>query len=228
MTEIDVPEHASTKRGRGRPPKTAEQRDDGNRRRDLVRAAAKLFRQQGYEATTTRDIAAAVGMQSGSPFYHFGSKADLLVAVMEDGMRDGLARVQATVAAHQQHDAVAQLRALMRTHLDVLWGPGSDFIPVMLQEWRVLKPSQTKGINALKDAYEGHWTPVLKALKRQGRLRGEVGLIRLFLFGALNWSIKWFDARGSASLDELTDAAVLMWLHDAPDPQVGGGKDGTV
>lgn len=228
MTAKVLALNPAPKRPRGRPPKTAEQRDDGNRRRDLVRAAAKLFRQHGYDATTTRDIAAAVGMQSGSPFYHFGSKADLLVAVMEDGMRDGLARVQATAQQVQDQSAARQLRALVRTHLDVLWGPGSDFIPVMLQEWRVLKPTQTKGINALKDAYEGHWTPLLQSLKAQGRLRGDVGLVRLFLFGALNWTIKWFDARGSASLDELADAVMVMWLHDEPEPETGGGQDGTV
>lgn len=202
------------KRPRGRPPKTAAQRDDGNRRQALVRAAAKLFRLQGYDATTTRDIAAAVGMQSGSPFYHFGSKTELLAAVMEDGMRDGLARLEATLSTVQGAAPEAQLRALVRTHLDVLWGPGSDFIPVMLQEWRVLKPAQKQGIQALTAAYEGHWTPVLQALQVSGRLRGDVALLRLFLFGALNWTLKWFDARGRASLDELTDTVMQMCLHD--------------
>ena len=39
-----------------------------------LRAAAKLFVEKGFDATTTRDIAEAVGMRSGSPFYHFRSK----------------------------------------------------------------------------------------------------------------------------------------------------------
>ena len=41
----------------------------------LLKAAARLFRRKGFDATTTRDIAAAVGMHAGSPFYHFKSKA---------------------------------------------------------------------------------------------------------------------------------------------------------
>jgi len=40
-----------------------------------------LFVQQGFEGTTIRDIATAVGMRSGSPFYHFKSKHDLLQAM---------------------------------------------------------------------------------------------------------------------------------------------------
>jgi AcrR family transcriptional regulator len=40
---------------------------------------ARLFRRKGFDATSTRDIAAAAGMQSGSPFYHFKSKQALLL-----------------------------------------------------------------------------------------------------------------------------------------------------
>ena len=89
---------ASPKR-RGRPPKAPEQRDDGNRRLELIRAAAKLFRRKGFDATSTRDIAAAVGMHSGSPFYHFKSKLALLHAVMEEGMRGAISRAEQILAS---------------------------------------------------------------------------------------------------------------------------------
>src|SRR5829696_10298049 len=86
------------KRPRGRPRKTLEDRDDGNRRGELLRSAARLFRRKGFDATSTRDIAAAVGMQSGSPFYHFKSKGALLFAVMEEGMRSAIARQEQALA----------------------------------------------------------------------------------------------------------------------------------
>ena len=56
--------------------------DAGNRRGDILRAAGKLFREKGYKATTIRDIAGAVNMRSGSPFYHFKTKHDMLLAVV--------------------------------------------------------------------------------------------------------------------------------------------------
>src|SRR3954470_1346296 len=104
---------AAPKRPRGRPRKTPDERDDGNRRLHLVRAAARLFRRQGFDATSTRDIAAAVGMHSGSPFYHFENKGDLLYAVMEQGMRSALERQAAVLVPD---DAPAdQLRRLIRS-----------------------------------------------------------------------------------------------------------------
>src|SRR6059058_2877048 len=92
---------AAGKRPRGRPRKTLDERDDGNRRRALLVGAARLFRRKGFDATSTRDIAAAVGMQSGSPFYHFRSKGALLFAVMEEGMRAAIARQERVVAVHR-------------------------------------------------------------------------------------------------------------------------------
>src|SRR5207244_221230 len=89
---LSPPVAAPAKRPRGRPRKTLDERDEGNRRQQLIRAAAKLFRRKGFDATSTRDIAAAVGMHAGSPFYHFESKSALLYAVMEEGMRSAMER----------------------------------------------------------------------------------------------------------------------------------------
>ena len=108
-------ELAEPKRARGRPKKTEGERDDGNRRQALISAAAQLFKRQGYDATSTREIAALVGMQSGSPFYHFGNKQDLLLAVMVEGMQQAIARQHAacthtTAAAVQRRPRLAGAR----------------------------------------------------------------------------------------------------------------------
>ena len=218
---MDTPSPA--KRTRGRPKKTADERDDGNRRQALISAAAQLFKRQGYDATSTREIATQVGMQPGSPFYHFGNKQDLLLAVMVEGMEQAIARQQAACAlASSQETDSERLRRLIRHHFDVLLGPDSDFIPVMLYEWRSLAPAQRKTITQLKDAYEAAWIPVLQALHDKGQLQAPVGLARLMIFGALNWSVQWYEpARKNskaarASLDELTQTALQLFLRDLP------------
>ena len=206
---------ATEKRPRGRPRKTPDERDDGNRRVELLHAAARLFHKKGFDATSTRDIAAAVGMHSGSPFYHFKTKNTLLYAVMEEGMRSALARQGAVLqaAAASAPDAGALLRILVRSHFEVLLGPGSDFIPVMLYESRALTARQRILLARLQRDYEAVWEPVLQALCESGRLNGPLKLVRLLIFGALNWSVKWFDARKGASLDDLSDAAMALFLQ---------------
>jgi AcrR family transcriptional regulator len=209
-------EPAPAKRPRGRPRKTVADRDDGNRRQELLRSAARLFRRRGYHATSTRDIAAAAGMQSGSPFYHFKSKGALLFAVMEEGMRGAIARQNDMLQqANASGPVVAVLlRLLVRHHFDILLGPGSDFIPVMLYESRSISPRQRTLLAQLQSEYEAPWMPVLAALHRAGRLRTDVKLARLLMFGALNGSAQWYDRRQGATLDQLAQAAVQLFFGE--------------
>jgi AcrR family transcriptional regulator len=200
-------------RPRGRPKKPPEALDEGNRRQQLLHAAARLFRQKGFAATTTRDIATAAGMRSGSPFYHFENKAALLFAVMEQGMRGALqlqAAALQSVPAGTAPEAV--LRTLVRAHFDVLLGAGSDFIPVMLYEWRSLSVAQRAGIAKLQRAYEAAWADVLQALAAAGCIRADARIARLMMLGALNWSVQWYKPNQGASLDELTDQAMQLFI----------------
>jgi len=212
--DMPVSPLAAPKRPRGRPRKTREELDDGNRRRELLNTAARLFRRKGFHATSTRDIASAVGMHSGSPFYHFESKGALLAAVMEEGMRTAIARQGAALeAVGERVPASQRLRVLVRNHFDVLLGPGSDFIPVMLYEARSLTPRQRRVIADLQSEYERAWTPVLEQLLAVGKLKGDAKLARLLIFGALNWSAQWYDRRKGATLDDLTDAALALFIR---------------
>jgi len=204
---------AAERRPRGRPRKTVQDRDDGNRRQEVLKAAARLFRRKGFHATSTRDIASAAGMQSGSPFYHFKSKGALLYAVMEEGMRSAILRQQAAIDSAAEGPREC-LRLLIRNHFDILLGPGSDFIPVMLYESRSITARQRALLAQLQSEYEAPWMPVLEALCGAGLLRADVKLARLLIFGALNWSAQWYDRRKGASLDELAGAALELFIGE--------------
>jgi TetR/AcrR family transcriptional regulator, cholesterol catabolism regulator len=86
----------------------------------------------------------------------------------------------------------------------------------MLYESRSLSARQRSELAHLQREYEGAWVPVLQALHASGRLRGDVGLARLLIFGALNWSVQWFKPNKRASLADLTDAALALFIHEEP------------
>ena len=190
-----------------------------NRRSDLVRAAAQLFRQKGFDATTIRDIAGAVGMRSGSPFYHFASKHELLLAVMEEGLRLGLERTRAEVDAAGL-DAVARFRRLVRAHFGILHETGSDFIPVMLYDWRSLPAQHRRRIVELKDRYDAIWQDAIDVLHVEGRLAGDPRIARLMILGAINYSATWYRARPrghrGVDLDTLAAETAALFLREEP------------
>ncbi len=180
-------------------PATAE---EPNRRADIVRAAGRLFAEKGYSATTIRDIAGAVDMRSGSPFYHFKTKHDMLRAVV----LEGIAAIDEAVsrAAGSGKSPRATFETMLRAHLDQLLGSaGRDFAATLLHESRHLDPAVRAEVTALKDHYETMWQKVLKDLKRAGLIEEEDALTRLFLMGALNWTAQWYRPDGPRSIEQI-------------------------
>jgi AcrR family transcriptional regulator len=197
------------KRGRkpGSPNSTPP--SDASRREELLRAAAHLFVEKGFEATTTRDIANAVGMRSGSPFYHFRSKQDLLKAAMAEGLETGYHRLQAAIEGIDEPEK--RLRILIRTHLSNLL-EGECEAPMLLFESRSLDAAARAEIAAITDRYQKPWQETLDELAASGRLKSAQAPVRLLLFGMLNWTPQWYRADGGLSLDQMTDGVMTLLL----------------
>ncbi|MBK7423196.1 MAG: TetR family transcriptional regulator [Propionivibrio sp.] len=194
---------------RGRKPRSAVP-PEANRREELLHAAARLFVEKGFDATTTRDIAQAVGMRSGSPFYHFRSKQDLLKAAIADGLETGYRRLQAAVEGID--DAEQRLRIMIRTHLGNLL-EGECQAPMLLYETRSLDAAARAEIATITDRYQKPWQSTLDALALSGRLRGSAPPVRLYIFGMLNWSTQWYRPDGALSIDQLSECAIDMLLE---------------
>lgn len=198
------------------PRKRMSGEDDGSRRTQLLRASARLFREKGYDGTSVRDIAQATGMQSGSWVYHFATKQDILAAVMDEGLVDALVRIEAIAAqALPPREKFAQL---VRAHLETLLGPGQDFIPVVLYEWRSLAPTARRRIKVLLKRYEHTWSKVIAALQQNGDWPGGTKIDALLLFGALNWITRWYDDRRALDLDALTGECIRFFLRGKAAP----------
>lgn len=183
---------------------------DGNRRADLIRVSARLFREKGFDGTTTRDIASAVGMRSGSPFYHFKSKQQILAAVMEEGLVAGLeasAKIMASELPTRE-----KFRTLVHSHLETVLADGHDFIPVLLYEWRSLSPDLQAHIIDLKDQYDRLWQQMLSRLKQDKLIRNDGKVVRLLLLGAINYSAQWYKPGKGLSIDQLADQAVEFFM----------------
>lgn len=79
MNTRDLPTQPSPPRGRGRPPA----QDDADPRAELLDQAETMFSERGYAATSVRSIAEAAGVTPAMVHYYFGSKRELLIAVLD-------------------------------------------------------------------------------------------------------------------------------------------------
>nr|WP_282450713.1 TetR/AcrR family transcriptional regulator [Marinobacter xestospongiae] len=181
--------------------------DPASARGRLLKEAAKLFRDKGYERTTVRDLAAAVGIQSGSLFHHFRSKEDILKAVMVETIQLNTALMRAAVEAADSHED--KLRALIRAELESVLGQTGEAMAVLVFEWRSLSDGAQAEVLALRDIYEQLWLDVLATLAEAGTIKADAFVVRRLLTGALSWTITWYRPDGGMDLAELTDQVML-------------------
>lgn len=177
-------------------------RDDSQDR--VLDAAAALFRARGFSATTVREIAAAAGILPGSLHYRFATKESLLIALMERAVEHAMAAVRDAVAGCR--DPLERLRLGLRAHMRILLS-GDDAIYVLLYEWRSLTGGRREAIVRLRDRYEAFWDGLLHHAAGAGCLRDgvDLGLLRMFSFGAINWAAQWYSPEGRRTPDEIAD-----------------------
>lgn len=183
--------------------------DDSPRGR-VLRAAAHLFRTQGFERTTVRDLARVVGIQSGSLFHHFKTKEDILCAVMEEAITYNTTRMAEAVASGKTPRE--QLHGLIRAELESINGDTGDAMAVLVYEWGALSPDNQARFLKMREHYETLWLEVLAAARAQGLIAHDPFVWRRLISGAISWTVTWYRQSGPVSLDALADMVLEMAL----------------
>lgn len=174
----------------------------------LLNAAARLFQDKGFARTTVRDIAAEVGILSGSIFHHFRNKEALLCEVMLEVTRVARARMAAAVS--EEEGARERLLACIRCELEAIHGLAVPGFPILVSEWRSLSAENQRAVLVERDRYEAIWLFCLEA-RPAGSGVSDPQLARKLILGALAHSHSWFKPRNRGlTLNGLAEQALLM------------------
>ena len=145
------------------PPSAPPARDETHpSRRAVLDAAARLFRHQGYAATSLRDIAEVAGMQAGSLYYHFDSKEEIVAEVLRTGIETVLHAVEAAVREARARGVGGSglLEVAIRAHLESLLRV-SDYTSADVRIYAHVPPAIRRQNLALRDRYEEVWRRLL-------------------------------------------------------------------
>ena len=168
-------------------------------RQTILETAARLFRHEGYSATTLRAIAGACGMQAGSLYYHFASKDEIVSAVLDIGVQRVFDAVRADVEALPANASLSTtLQCAIGAHLKALLH-AHDFTSANIRILGQVPEPVRASHRALRRRYERYWRDMLLRLQQRGEIRPGPDLRRtvFYLFGAMNWATEWYDASKS-------------------------------
>jgi TetR/AcrR family transcriptional regulator, cholesterol catabolism regulator len=174
-------------------------------RQEILRTAARLFQQRGYDATSMNDVAAALKLSKGGLYHHFQSKDEILYEIMNHAMEITQERVLNPVRGIA--DAEERLRALIRLHIEVVLSPRDREITVMLHENHPLPPALRKRINARKKDYihflESLMTEVQSKTQNQAKGKVSPRAAAFALLGMINWIYQWHKPEGELQAQNL-------------------------
>ena len=166
-------------------------------RHKILDASAKLFREQGFSATTLRQIANRSKMKAGSVYYYFDSKNQILDEVLKIGIKVVFEAVEKAVDALPENaSGRARLEAAVAAHLHTLLRY-SDYTSANIRIFgQVSRTSQNRN-RAIRRTYAEYWNGLLQHAKDSGEISpdADLSLIRLFLLGSVNWSVEWYDPK---------------------------------
>ena len=175
-------------------------------RQEILRTAARLFQQRGYDATSMNDVAAALKLSKGGLYHHFQSKDEILFEIMDHAMEITQERVLDPLRGIA--DPEERLRTLIRLHIEVVLSPRDREITVMLHENHPLPPSLRKRINARKKEYI-HFLENLMAEVQRARGTPRTGgtvsprAAAFALLGMINWIYQWYKPEGDLQAQNL-------------------------
>src|SRR6202046_175588 len=129
-------------------------------RQEILRTAARLFQQRGYDATSMNDVAAALKLSKGGLYHHFQSKDEILFHIMSHAM--DITEERVIKVARRIENPEERLRTLIRLHIEVVLSEEDREITVMLHENHPLPPALRRKINGRKKDYI-HFVEILIA-----------------------------------------------------------------
>lgn len=175
---------------------------------------ARLFAKKGFAATTTRELARALGITNGTFYHYFETKEDLLLQICNESLTNIIEHVGAAV--ENAATAPNKVEALIRAHVLAMLGD-QDLHKTMLTELASLSGGRRAAVTARRDDYSRLVRVVLEGAQREGVIRDDISAhtLTLLLLNMLNWTIFWFDRRGELTAEGLADAMAATFIDGA-------------
>ena len=103
------------------------------RRQQILAAAQRCFRRNGFHSTSMQDVIAEAGLSVGAVYRYFKSKDDLITSIAETVL-DGADQIFEDLASHNPPESLLETMARALSFVDTQTGPEGIF-PLALQVW---------------------------------------------------------------------------------------------
>ncbi len=179
-----------------------------DRHREILEAAAVLFAERGYAATSVRDIGERVGLLGGSLYHYIKSKEALFVKIHDIALQ--VAEDMIRVAIQETEDPWKRLSAAVVTMLEIQLDPDSLTMPLM-SDFQSVPPVVRERLVTKRDAFEQIFVQLVDDLPLAPNLDRRI--YRLLLLTLLNNVSSWY-RQGRLTPYDIARQIVSVFYHE--------------
>jgi len=163
---------------------------DSNRKTQILKGAARLFRKRGFTATSMRDIASELQIEAPSLYNHIRGKQEILQILLLELARSftsGMKIIKNSTLSHEE-----QLERLIRLHVE-LTIEHPNGMALLTSDWVHLEEPAFGQFTSMRDEYELAFRNILiEAFKNKGKESVNVDLALFSILSTLRWLYSWF------------------------------------
>ena len=176
-------------------PKTEKRKDE------IVRVAAKLFKEKGYSAITMRDIAKALDIKAASLYNHIKSKQDLLKIIIISIAEEFTDKMQ--IVCSSKETSIEKLQKIVALHVDIAYkNPYS--MGALNNDWMHLE-EELEYYLKLRNSYENNFRNIIKEGIKTGEIINTNAEITVFsILSTLRSLYLWIPKKEGLTAEELT------------------------
>ena len=185
------------------------------KRQAVLQAAAELFNERGFHATSLDDIAARLNVSKPTLYYYVKNKDEILLQCVSQGLEMTLEGIEASRQAGG--NAVDQLRACMQVYAGIVTQPfGMCLIRVGDEE--VPEPSRTE-LRRMKSEIDQAFRRLVAQGVQEGTLAPcDPKMTAFVIAGALSWIGRWYHSGGEYTAAQVAEQCIGTLMHGVLGP----------
>ena len=186
-------------------PAAERQQQRQAKRNAVLQAAAQLFNERGFHATSLDDIAARLHVSKPTLYYYVKNKDQILIECVREGLEMTIAGIEAS--RQNGGKAIDQLMACMRVYARIVTMDfGMCLIRVGDEE---LPPDSRKELRRLKSGIDQAFRRLVEAGVAEGSLAPcDPKMTAFVIAGALSWIGRWYQRGGEYTPEQIADQCI--------------------
>jgi TetR/AcrR family transcriptional regulator, cholesterol catabolism regulator len=170
----------------------------------ILAEACQLFATRGFDGTSIRDIANAVGISNAALYHYFADKDELLARIVINVIERQCELMERRIVPGDP--PAEKLRAFMRAYADFFEENMAESIASSRSFSALENPVQRERAIYWRDRYENMLRAIVQEGMDSGEFReGDVALTGRAVLSCLNWMYRWYSPSGSLRPQDIVD-----------------------